>query len=399
VKPGGFLPLDTGGKIRSYHTVTNLARHWPTTVITFYPRENEDQNPKLAASVDKLIAIPFTLGPRKVGELSTYLSAVVHSRPYSFQKFCRPEVIRAVEAELRQTSYDVIICDFLLGCGVVPSEVQAAKVVFTHNVECRIWERHYKVAPNLPRRIVAKREWQTLAALEHKYLKEADLVLAVSDADAAEFVSWGLPQEKVRSVPTGVDTEFFSPQPRLTASKTLVFTGSMDWKPNQDGILWFLREVYPAIQAKVPAVKLVVVGRRPSPEIVQACAQHNSVTLTGWVDDIRDYLAAADVCVVPLRVGSGTRLKIFEAMAMGKATVSTTIGAEGLPVTDGVDILIGDTPSAFAAQTVALLQDAAKGERLGRAARTLVESRYSWDAVTGEFMRTIETAVKSHPGQ
>jgi glycosyltransferase involved in cell wall biosynthesis len=167
----------------------------------------------------------------------------------------------------------------------------------------------------------------------------------------------------------------------------------MEWTPNQDGILHFLNEVYPSIRAKVPGVTLQVVGRCPSPKILEACSRHAGVTVTGWVRDIREYLAGADVCIVPLRVGSGTRLKIFEAMAMGKAIVSTTLGAEGLPVADQQDILIADTPDDFAARTIELLQDGDKRERLGKAARNLVQGRYSWEAVTADFMQAISTAV------
>ena len=363
------------------------------TVLTYYPREQQDQNPQLAESVEKLITIPFTLGPKRVGEAATYLTSVAVSRPYSFQKFCRPEVIRAVSQELANGRYDVVICDFLLACGVVPKSINTPKIVFTHNVECRIWERHYKVATSLPKRLVARREWKTTAALERKYLAEADFVLTVSDADASEFISWGLPAAKVQSVPTGVDTQFFSPRSLSTSGRNLVFTGSMDWKPNQDGMLWFLDEVYPLIMAAMPDTKLTIVGRRPSPEIVQACKRYPSAKLTGWVEDVRDYLGAADVCIVPLRVGSGTRLKIFEAMAMGKATVSSTIGAEGLPVTHGSDILIADAPADFAERTLELLRDSSQRSRIGNAARDLVESHYSWAAVTKDFMQTIEKAV------
>src|SRR5205807_146721 len=157
-------------------------------------------------------------------------------------------------------------------------------------------------------------------------------------------------------------TSFFTPQAQRLTNPSLVFTGSMDWMPNQDGILFFLREVYPLIQSKVPNVTLKIVGRKAPASIIEAAGEYPGVTVTGWVDDIRTYLAEADVCIVPLRVGSGTRLKIFEAMAMAKATVSTTIGAEGLPVTPEKDIVIADRAEDFANKTVELLQNQKKRE-------------------------------------
>jgi sugar transferase (PEP-CTERM/EpsH1 system associated) len=395
VKPGGFLPLDSGGKIRSYHTVKSLAKRWPTTVITFYPELEEDQNGHLQEHVEKLITIPIRQRSERVREAMNYASAVFTSRPYMFQKFCRPDVIRAVREEIKSTQYDLIICDFLLACGVVPFDVEIPKVVFTHNVECRIWERHFNVAGNILRRLIAKREWRTLANIERRYLMQADAVLAVSPADRDEFVSWGVPAGNVVSVPTGVDTTFFAPRPQSPPSATLVFTGSMDWMPNQDGILFFLEEVYPLIQGKMPNVRLKIVGRKPPTKVVQAADRFPGVTVTGWVDDVRSYLAEADVCIVPLRVGSGTRLKIFEAMAMGKAIVSTTIGAEGLPVTDGADIVIADSPADFAGRTLELLHDSQKRERIGKAARALVESKYSWEAVTSDLMQAVEAGVRN----
>lgn len=396
VKPGGFLPLDSGGKIRSYQTVKQLARHWPTTVLTFYPELADDKNVDLRQDVEKLITIPLRQHAGRLTGALDYAGALLSGLPFSFQKYCRPQVRRAIEEELKSTAYDLVICDFLLACGAVPLLLDKPKVVFTHNVECRIWERQFKVAPGPVQRFMAKREWKKIEALEHKYLMQADTVLTVSPTDRDEFVSWGIPGGKITSVPTGVDVSFFSPQPAGTSTKTMVFTGSMDWMPNQDGMLFFLESVYPLIVEKVSDVRLKIVGRKPPAKIVSAAAKFPGITVTGWVEDVRPYLAEADLCIVPLRVGSGTRLKIFEAMAMAKAIVSTTIGAEGLPVHHQEDILIADEPADFAARCVELLQDQSQRDRIGAAARSLVETRYSWEAVTRELMQAIENGVKAH---
>jgi glycosyltransferase involved in cell wall biosynthesis len=397
IKPGGFLPLDAGGKIRSYHTVRNLASKWPTTVLTFYPAVENDQNPLLGKEVDKLITIPLRHRLGRATEAMDYATAVLTSKPYMFQKFCRPEVTRAVREEIQRTTYDLVICDFLLACGVMPFEIDVPKVVFTHNVECRIWERHHKVATNSFRRWMARREWKRLEEMERYYLSKADLVLAVSPSDRDQFVSWGLQEKSVVSVPTGVDTDFFAPRPSDPGPPRLVFTGSMDWMPNQDGILFFLEKIFPLIENGVPDVRLDIVGRKPPAAIIQAAGRFKGVTVTGWVEDVRSYLAQADVCIVPLRVGSGTRLKIFEAMAMAKATVSTTIGAEGLPVTDQQDIMIADTPEEFSARTIELLLEPEKRLRLGSAARKLVEHNFSWSAVTRVLMEKIQTGIAGMP--
>jgi glycosyltransferase involved in cell wall biosynthesis len=157
----------------------------------------------------------------------------------------------------------------------------------------------------------------------------------------------------------------------------------MDWMPNDDGILFFAKEILPRIQQEIPAATLWVVGRRPSRQVQALASDH--IRVTSAVEDIRPYVARGAVYVVPLRSGSGTRIKIFEAMAMGKAVVSTTVGAEGLPVKNGRDILIADEPAAFAASVVRLLCDPAEAHRIGREARLLVESNYSWEAVAETF--------------
>jgi glycosyltransferase involved in cell wall biosynthesis len=194
-------------------------------------------------------------------------------------------------------------------------------------------------------------------------------------------------------IPTGVDTEYFQPSPEPEQPDTTVFTGSMDWMPNEDGVIYFVEKILPLIHRDIPNAAFWAVGRRP-PRRVQALASGN-VIVTGAVDDIRPYLGKAAVCVVPLRSGSGTRIKIFEAMAMGKAVVSTTMGAEGLPVRHGENIVLADDPADFARQVVQLLRDQQRRAQLGRAARQLVEENYGWPSVAAHFDQILQ-GVLSH---
>jgi glycosyltransferase involved in cell wall biosynthesis len=170
----------------------------------------------------------------------------------------------------------------------------------------------------------------------------------------------------------------------------------MDWMPNEDGIGYFAEEVLPEIRREIPAASLCVVGRKPSKRMQTLAARHN-FQLTGWVEDIRSYLAEGAVCVVPLRVGSGTRLKIFEAMSMAKAVVSTTIGAEGLPVQHGENIVLADENRDFARAVVELLRDPTRRQRLGTAARTLVETKYSWASVAQDFADVLARVLAVSP--
>jgi len=200
--------------------------------------------------------------------------------------------------------------------------------------------------------------------------------------------------DSVFDVPTGVDTEFFRPSGEETINPHgLVFTGSMDWLPNEDAIRYFVDEILPRIKERIPDATLTVVGRNPYPSLVELSKSNESIIVTGRVDDVRPFMERAAVYIVPLRIGGGTRLKIFEAMAMEKAIVSTTIGAEGLPIENGEELLLEDTPEGFANSVVRLLQDQELTRRVGQRAATKVRSTFGWRRVAESFADLCEGTV------
>jgi len=385
VKAGGLLPLDSGGKIRSYHILRELARNHQVTYFGFHAQQENAAHRELDQIFERVVCCPIQLPKAKgPGELLQYGLGIFSSEPYAIRKYCRPQVIQELRKLAANRDFDVIVCDFLVAAGAIPWDTPIPKVLFTHNVEALIWKRHYEVASNPLWKLLSWREWQTMSRAERVYLQKADHVLAVSQTDR-DFFAATVPTSKLTVIPTGVDIDYFQPLDN-EIENTLVFTGSMDWLPNEDGIFYFVQEILPKISQQIPNVKLQVVGRKPSQRLQALASEHpNRVHLTGWVDDIRPHLGQGAVCVVPLRIGSGTRLKIFEAMAMAKAVVSTTIGAEGLPVHHGQDLMLADSPDDFAQSVVQLLQHATTRRRLGLAARELVESKYSWASVAREF--------------
>jgi glycosyltransferase involved in cell wall biosynthesis len=223
----------------------------------------------------------------------------------------------------------------------------------------------------------------------------ADHVITVSDTDRDTFARF-LDSKKLTVTPTGVDVDYFKPLSVEEAPNSLVFTGSMDWLPNEDAVLYFVDAIFPLIKQQCPEVSFEVVGRNPSRKLQALAEREKSMRLTGWVDDIRLFVARAAICIVPLRIGGGTRLKIFEAMAMGKAVISTTVGAEGLPVESGKDILLADTPNDFAQSVIGLLRDSLLRRRLGTGARSLVQENYSWGRVAESFVRTLQDSIISN---
>jgi sugar transferase (PEP-CTERM/EpsH1 system associated) len=263
--------------------------------------------------------------------------------------------------------------------------------MFTHNVESEIWRRHAETRSGFVGRFLYGAQYQRMRRYEGRTLARFDGVLAVSDADRETFSRLypGAIRRPVHVVPTGVDTEYFSPSldrnpQSAVRNSELIFTGSMDWLPNEDAMVFFCRDVLPAIRAEEPDVRLTIVGRTPTPA-VKKLAEDAGVRVTGRVEDVRPYMKEAAVYIVPLRIGGGTRLKIFEAMAMGKAVVSTTVGAEGLPVTNGEHVMIADEPDGFARAVVHLMRDVERRRQIEAAARALVVERYDWSAVAGEL--------------
>jgi glycosyltransferase involved in cell wall biosynthesis len=238
-------------------------------------------------------------------------------------------------------------------------------------------------------------QWQRLRGYERRACLTADRIVAVSksDAEALRRLDPGLDPIVV---PNGVDMEFYNEAiPSLDAGQgpgesDLVFTGKMDFRPNVDAVLWFAQEVLPLIRQDASEVRFWVVGMNPHARLA-SLADDPAVELTGWVEDVRPYIAEAAVYVIPLRIGGGTRLKVLEAMAMGKAIVSTTLGCEGFDLVPDQELVVADAPAEFAAAVLALLRDPERRGRLGRAARRFAGSRYDWRMIVPKLERVYET--------
>jgi glycosyltransferase involved in cell wall biosynthesis len=310
--------------------------------------------------------------------------------PVDLWKWRAPVVRRAIADTLDSSEpCDVVVADFLFAAVNVPRRVPAPVVFFAHNVEHQIWQRLTDVASPL-RRLPLAFETAKVRRCEFAVVRRSARTVAVSDPDRDAFAA-RVPDAAIDVIPTGVDTAYFAPGDRAEVPGRLVFSGSMDWYPNEDAILDFLQHTWPRVRQRRPDVTLTVVGRHPTARIVDA-GRAPGVTVTGTVDDVRPYLQEGEICIVPLRVGGGTRLKIFEALAMGKCVVSTTIGAEGLGLDPDRHFVAADGHDAFADAVCALLANPARRAALGEAGRTFVDERGSWRHVTQIFERSLERA-------
>lgn len=392
---GLLLPLDKGGKLRTWHLMRHLARQHQITYLGFaspdQPREDLDGMRQVCR---ELVTIPRREVPK--GDPRFYLDAaryLASRQPYAVAKYASAEYAARLRALLADNTLDLVVADFLPPVVNLPRRLPCPAVLFTHNVEAEIWRRHAETARHPLRRALLQSQWRRMLRFEGAALDRFDLVLTVSEADRHTFDRlYPVSGRRYHVVPTGVDTDYFAPAggaERAGATggvtpKHLVFTGSMDWLPNEDGMVYFCKDILPRVRQAEPTVTLSIVGRGPTPA-VRRLAEDAGIEVTGRVDDVRPHIARASVYIVPLRIGGGTRLKIFEAMSMGKATVSTTVGAEGLPVTPGKDIVIADDPGRFAQAIVRLLRNRADRQRLEAAARALVVQRYDWKMVAREL--------------
>jgi len=385
VKIGGLWPANTGGRIRSFNIISQLSRRHQVTVLTSQPPgENCEELIRQLPHCVRIDCYPAT--PAKVSSVG-FVLALLQSwftrLPVDLWKSQVTELKNEVADLLKHGEFDLCIADFLVAIPNVPLNGSVPIVYFSHNVEYMIWKRLCENERSWIRRLLLAIEWRKLKRYEKMACQYADLTIAVSPEDRDLLVA-NSPEAKCCAIPTGVDIDYFSQMQQRVIPGELVFTGSMDWHPNEDAMLFFMESILPFIRRDYPEVSLTVVGRNPSLHLTRE-AFKAKVSVTGTVTDIRPYVDVASIYIVPLRIGGGTRIKIFEALAMGKAVISTTVGAEGLPLIPDEHFICVDDPLEFARAVIALLRDPERRNKLGAAGRELVATHYSWEQVTNEF--------------
>ena len=396
VSPSFLFPNDTGGRIRTTNVLRGLkgGAFDVTLVSPASAAQQRDWAEALQGVCDRFVAwAPDAPKPQWVRALG-----LGRALPVNVQSDRTEAGLRAVRELLAGEGFDVVVFDFVHAAVLRPPRVDAATVCFTHNVEAEIFARHVSAAGNPLMRAVWASQTGKMKRFEREALSAFDAVVAVSERDAAYFREH-YRLGAVSTIPTGVDLDFFAwrepPPIAATHPPTLVFTGSMDWAANIDGIRFFLAEVWPRVLQARPDARFVVVGRHPPAALVEQAKALRGVQLTGFVDDVRPYVHGAHVFVIPLRVGGGTRIKAFEAMAMGCPVVSTAIGIEGLDVVPGEHFLLRDAAEAQAGAVLELLGDDGLRRRLAANARRCVEERFGHRVAAQVFERICLEALRS----
>ena len=381
-------PTTKGGQIRTLEMLRHLHR-WHEIHYVAIQDPAQPEGPARAHEYShKSYPFPFHVpsksSPAFYAEL---VRGLFSSTPVAVERFHPPGMRAFLENLIRQERFDCAVVDHLAPTSYFPDLPHA--IFFQHNVETVIWRRRVEHASDPLRRAYFKLQADRIYRYERRVSRESGRIVAVSHTDAAEMRRL-FDVTRVTEIPTGVNIEYFlPPAPPPAPTADLVFVGSMDWLPNVDGVLYFVREILPFIRRQRPGATLAIVGRTPPPQIARLAAEDPAIQVTGTVPDIRPYLWGSAVSIVPLRIGGGTRLKIYEAMAAGIPVVSTTIGAEGLSVNPPRDIRLADTPQHFAAHCLELLNSPETRTCLSRAAREMVSSHFSWEHVARCFEKVM----------
>jgi glycosyltransferase involved in cell wall biosynthesis len=303
-------------------------------------------------------------------------------KPYSAWRFRSTQMKIEIESRVRSEKYDLIHVDTIALAEYVRYAGQTPSILNHHNIESTLLLRRASNEKNPLVKFYLLFQGKKLRRFESKWIRKFTLNVTVSELDKQELMALS-PGIRAEVVPNGTDIDYFKPSTVLHISRdkpscSLIYTGGMTWYPNRDAMTYFCRQILPLIKNQIPEIELAVIGRNPPRELVEMADGDGSIKLLGYVEDVRPHINRAAVYVVPIRVGGGTRLKILDAMACGKAIVSTSIGCEGLDVSPGINILVGDTPEDFAASVVSLLRNSEMRRDLERNARRLAEEKYSW---------------------
>ncbi|HEY1400398.1 MAG TPA: glycosyltransferase [Terriglobales bacterium] len=411
VKADKLLPVQNGGNIRTYHVLRYLSARDELTFYSYYAgTPDPDYERELQRQLPGAVAV--CTGKAELSGAARCLDYLAHlsaQPPYAVSRFADARVQKQLQTWFREQRFDVAVCDFLDAAVNFPASLNIPSVLFQHNVESEIWRRHSATAGNPAKKMMYRIEFRKMLRYERAAVRKFQHVIAVSENDRSLMTQW-VDGDRVTVVPTGVDlaqyrpdqAKFdpnsdsnFAPNPRAASAPLITFVGAMDWEPNVDAVEYFCGEIWPSIKAEVPQARFRIVGRNPDRRVQKWASGSidDSIEVTGRVPSVVEHLRQSAVVIVPLRIGGGTRLKIYEAMATARAVVSTTVGAEGLDVHHGRDIMLADDPRSFAQAVIMLLRDPELRRRYQQAA-VETAARYDWPAIGERFSEVLHSVAE-----
>lgn len=388
------FPPDSGVKIRAFHTLRILSGRFDIRALSFYRREQtaEDGVDAALAALSEFAEIEAFPVPQEWSRgrwVWDHLRSVPSGRPYTEYVFESRDFRERLERVRREGAFDLVHLESSVLAPLLPRLPEVPRVCVHHNVESELLARRAEVAKNPLTAAYLRLQSRLVRRSERRTCPHMDCNVTVSERDEATLRSIA-PEADFTTLPNGVDTDAFQPSDGPTDG--IVLLGGTDWFPNLDGLQFFADEVLPRIRRERPDVPVTSVGRASGSEIERFRRQ--GIELTGYVDDIRTYVHRARCLVVPLRVGGGSRLKILDAWAMGKAVVTTAVGCEGLAARDGENALVRDDAEGLANAVLRLLADEELAERLGGEARREAVASYSWEAIAEPMLKTYDRLLE-----
>lgn len=389
-------PLLGGAEIRNFSLLKETSKHHEVVLLSFLLGQNDRADfGGLEPYCRKVIGIDL-VRPGWKRPLTAAKSVLGGGRPFIIDEYRREEMAQAVARVIEEERIDVVHAHFLHVAQYVDCKGSAAWVYDAHNLEHVLWERFSKVQKNPAMRMFSKLQLPKFVDWQQRVGRMSEKVVTLSDDDRDEFLRI-CPEADVTTVSNGADIDFFRPLDNIQVEPgAIIYFANFGWPPQDDAALYFHNEVFPAVKAAVPGAKLYLVGKTP-PEAIRALAS-DDVVVTGFVEDIREYIQRAQVVVLPLRVGAGTKHRVFQSLSMEKPLVTTSVGAEGIALEHGRTAMISDDPREFAEHTIALLEDPKRCEAMGRAGRELVVSRYDWRSNYEVLDRVFEEALARRGG-
>ncbi len=387
-------PPDSGKRVRTWNILRRLARRHKVLLHCYGDAESEAAQAVRSAGItmNTVAPLPELTGWGLYGRL---LQNLLSSNPYSVSKHDTHRFREGLKRLCSENQFDLVHFEWTPYAHFMGEVGDLPCLIMAHNIETQIWSRRAQQCRGRTASAFFRLQAGKMERFERRAMRQADCVATVTELDAQQVKAWGA--RNTALVENGVDlNEFVPPVEGVQDSQEVLFLGSLDWYPNLNAVEYLIEHIWPLIKERFPYARLRIVGRRSPHSLEKRVAQSAGVELVGEVADVRPHLGRAAVVLVPLRIGGGSRIKILEALAMGKAVVSTKIGAEGLAVSDGAHLVLADSPADFAQRTIELLNSSQQRSALGMRGRALVEERYSWDraaaALESAWLRTCRSS-------
>jgi polysaccharide biosynthesis protein PslH len=393
-------PPDSGPKVKTLNVLKYLAQEHEVTLVSFVRGNQSEEISELGKLCKAVHTVPIK---RSTVEDLLYIGeSLLRRQPFLMVRDDRPEMRTLVERLASSEKFDAVHADQLNMAQYALRVPGVWRVLDTHNALWLLYKRLWETMGIGPKKWLLGRDWRLLKRYEGEMLRLFDSVLAVSQEDKAALEEAAGGKTEIITIPITVDTEEIQPAIRKPGADRILHIGTMYWPPNVDGVMWFIEKIYPLIRERRPGTVFDVVGARPPKELVELSDKDSGINVTGYMVDPTPCLENAGVMVVPLRAGGGMRVKILNAMTEGLPIVTTSLGAEGIPVENGRHLLIADDPKEFAVAVLRLLEDRRMANELGRQGRQFIQEKFDYriacrplDRIYGDVKQTLKVEAGS----